>query len=94
MPSPDPEKRREIGRRYREKHPEKARAATAAWKLANPDKVEAARLARLEQMTNDPDDRRHGTATGYAIGCRCGVCRTGWSLYREARRAAGKERRR
>ena len=35
-----------------------------------------AREARyLDQMRADPDDRRHGTSFGYALGCRCEACR-------------------
>ena len=28
----------------------------------------------LAELAADPDDRRHGTQTGYAYGCRCERC--------------------
>lgn len=34
----------------------------------------------------------HGTATGYARGCRCLECVTVMREYRRARRAAGKDK--
>lgn len=30
---------------------------------------------RLREMQNDPNDRCHGTPTGYKYGCRCFKCR-------------------
>lgn len=41
----------------------------------------------LAEMRADPEDRRHGTRTGYNYGCRCDGCRA-------AVREASKERRR
>lgn len=46
----------------------------------------------LEDMIADPNDRRHGTVTGYKYGCRCERCR---AASREARnKGAAMERER
>lgn len=46
----------------------------------------------LEDMIADPNDRRHGTVTGYKYGCRCERCR---AASREARnKGAARERER
>lgn len=36
----------------------------------------------LADMLGDPIDRRHGTAYGYRLGCRCDRCRDGWREYK------------
>lgn len=33
----------------------------------------------LAALNENPDDRRHGTSTGFAYGCRCGKCRE-WAI--------------
>lgn len=38
------------------------------------------------EMSADPNDRRHGTPTGYKYGCRCDACRAAMSAHRDARR--------
>lgn len=36
---------------------------------------ERARLRRLSEMRRNPQDSRHGTITGYTLGCRCIACK-------------------
>lgn len=40
----------------------------------------------LRQMQEDPEDRRHGTVTGYSYGCRCEACRQAHSEHEKSRR--------
>ena len=50
----------------------------------------ASRRACLERMLADPADPRHGTAAGYAYGCRCDRCRA--ARAEESRRYAERKR--
>lgn len=36
---------------------------------------ENSRRKHLNAMLNDPEDKRHGTGTGYNYGCRCDRCK-------------------
>lgn len=37
------------------------------------------RKKHLKAMLENPDDKRHGTRTGYLYGCRCEKCSGTWS---------------
>ena len=39
-----------------------------------------------EDLASNPDDRRHGTPTGYRYKCRCERCRQAWRDYRNSRK--------
>lgn len=41
---------------------------------------ERARLRRLSEMRRNPQDARHGTLTGYSLGCRCVACKMARSM--------------
>lgn len=58
---------------------------------------EAVRRSRergLRQLQEDPEDPRHGTATGYIYGCRCESCREYWNGMRRAQDTKARERKR
>lgn len=40
-----------------------------------------ARMQLLAQMQSDPDDKHHGSTTGYKAGCRCDRCYRAWRMY-------------
>lgn len=59
----------------------------------NPKTVAARRYRQrvLGEMLQDPDNERHGTLSGYKIGCRCDLC---WQAYKvdheERKKRAGR----
>ena len=58
---------------------------------------EAVRRSRergLRQLQEDPEDPRHGTATGYIYGCRCESCREYWNGMRHAQGTKARESKR
>lgn len=55
--------------------------------------VNRSRERGLAQMLVDPDDPKHGTATGYIYGCRCDRCRDNWNSRRHAQETKKKRKR-
>lgn len=49
---------------------------------------EELRKLRAAKEMLDPNDRRHGTPSGYTIGCRCESCKQARSRYKKQRRIA------
>lgn len=38
---------------------------------------------KLVRLLADPEDRKHGTTTGYSYGCRCERCKAAGARYRQ-----------
>lgn len=62
------------------------KCANRSWYYDDSGKVgvmtreERSRLRRLSEMRCDPQDSRHGTITGYSLGCRCVACKMARSM--------------
>lgn len=54
------------------------------WKEKNRSKLKSYQLKYLREMQENPDDRRHGTLSGYTYGCRCERCSRAMAEYRVA----------
>lgn len=63
----------------------RCRDAASRYNASRRERKVELKAKNLEAMRNDPEDKRHGTRTGYGIGCRCERCS---GADRKARNAA------
>jgi len=49
--------------------------------IPNVDQQNVLNMIPIENLFNDPNDPRHGTTTGYNIGCQCDPCKNAGSEY-------------
>ncbi len=70
MPSKDPEKRREAGRRHYAKHPEKVKRAVREYKFLYPERVREGRLQNKYSLSLEEYNRMFRAQNGL-----CDICK-------------------